>query len=154
VCAVGCAYVPCAASDVSRYDLAGTPLPYGSDKVFDLLWPRRAADVIAVTQAAVTAPAPAKREYDASGVPRCEGCGGARVFECQLMPNLIGTIRTKDDRRLSDEERREQIARALRRENHSEKTGMEWGTTMIFSCNNDECRESWREELVYTEWET
>lgn len=42
-------------------------------------------------------PAPAgpkKTLPEATHIPRCEGCGKARVFECQLMPALLSYINT------------------------------------------------------------
>ncbi|KAJ7074892.1 programmed cell death protein 2 [Mycena belliarum] len=143
-----------------RYELEGTPLPYATDSVTELLFPLPRAPPLPVTKAAFTVVPPAKRSYDPSAVPPCPVCKSKRVFECQLMPNLVNVVRTGDaeKRNLTDEERRKLIEQELKRANGSR--GMEWGTCMIFSCSKDcslsdvgkEARESWREEVVLVQW--
>jgi len=79
------------------------------------------------------------------------------------MPNLINVLRCTDDansgKQLSDEERRKAVERALKgvaAPDEGAARGMEWGTCMVFSCENDCCvdesgmetRECWREEVV------
>jgi pre-rRNA-processing protein TSR4 len=76
------------------------------------------------------------------------------------MPNLINVLRDvkNEAKAMSEEERRAAVEKALK--SGSEK-GMEWGTCMIFSCEND-CRidanaknlkDVWQEELVLVQWD-
>ncbi|KAJ7132085.1 programmed cell death protein 2 [Mycena epipterygia] len=145
-----------------RYELEGTPLPYASDKVLDSLFPMPPAPLLPVTKAAFTVVPPAKRTYNPSSIPPCPVCKSKRVFECQLMPNLINVLRTGDaeNKKLTDEERRKLVEQELKRSNSGASRGMEWGTCLIFSCSKDcslnddgkEARESWREEMVLVQW--
>lgn len=78
------------------------------------------------------------------------------------MPNLINVLRTAGaegaKKGMKDEERREAVAAALKRSgDKAQKSGMEWGTCMVFSCEkdcrgggkgNEEERDVWREEVV------
>lgn len=142
------------------YDLKGVPLPFASDKAFDSLFPKPPSLPLPVTKPDFKVVHPQKRVYDSSAIPSCPLCKSTRVFECQLMPNLINILRvTEDDKvkKLSDEERRKVVEKALK-----EKVGMEWGTCLIFSCSKDCCissdgdfegRECWREEYVLTQWD-
>ncbi|KAJ7035698.1 programmed cell death protein 2 [Mycena alexandri] len=119
-----------------RYELEGTPLPYASDSVLDSLFPLSPAPLL-----------PSKR-----------------VFECQLMPNLINVLSTGDSqdqrKKLTDEERRKLVEQELKGGSSDGRRGMEWGTCLIFSCSKDcsltddgkEARESWREEAVLVQW--
>ena len=95
--------------------------------------------------------------YDASSVPRCSACGSKRVFECQLTPNLINVLQPswgEDTKKLSDSERREAVKRALVGDNKDAKRGLEWGTCLVYSCDQD-CSDGskWREEVVYVQWD-
>lgn len=69
-------------------------------------------------------------------IPRCEKCGGARVFELQLVPHAI-TVLEEDEMDLEG--------------------GMEWGSVVLGVCERD-CVENdgevaWREEWVGVQWE-
>jgi len=74
------------------------------------------------------------------------------------MPNLINMLRPVGEasKKLTDEERRKAVERALKGEDKDEKRGMEWGTCLIFSCSKD-CyaneMEGWMEEEVYIQWD-
>lgn len=148
----------------SRYELDGTPLPYSSDSVFLSLFPSSPSSAPAltnVTKAAFQPPAPKRAYFPGSdAIAKCPICRSKRVFECQLMPNLINVLQ-KEDRdsdskkgAQTDEERRKTLEKALR-EGGSD-SGMDWGTCLIFSCEKDCClddvrkedTECWREELV------
>ncbi|KAF8074746.1 programmed cell death protein 2 [Lyophyllum atratum] len=148
-----------------RYELNGTPLPYSSDKTFTSLFPSPPAPALPITKAVFTVVNAPKRTYFPTNVPPCPSCRGKRIFECQLMPNLINTLRHPDDnskggKKLSDEERRKAVELALKgvavAADGGEARGMEWGTCIVFSCENDCCtdengakaREAWREEVV------
>ena len=141
-----------------RYELRGTPLPFASDKTFDLLWPMPRQEPLPVTKAVFTVVPAVRRVYDASSVPRCSACGSVRVFECQLMPNLINVLRPSwadDTQKLTDRERREAVKRALIGDNKEVKRGLEWGTCLVYSCGKD-CSDNdgcWREEIVYVQWD-
>ena len=129
-----------------RYELGGNPLPYQTDAVFQRLFP-------------APQPGAAKRAFSPSSVPKCSRCGSDRVFECQLMPNLIsilGSASAKGSAQpsavITDEERRKAVERELK-----ERSGMEWGTAMVFSCAVDCCqdgKECFAEEEVLVQWET
>lgn len=149
---------------VPRYELGGTPLPYASDKVFDRLFPKPPAVNRPVTKPDSMVAPPAKRTYSTSSISACPHCKGTRVFECQLMPNLINVLREsrKDQtgKHQTDEERRKEVERVLKGEKSVERTGMGWGTCMIFSCEKDCSEENgaslkscWREELVLVQWD-
>ncbi|OCH91034.1 hypothetical protein OBBRIDRAFT_792748 [Obba rivulosa] len=146
-----------------RYDLGGTPLPFASDAIFDKLFPVPQGLPPPVTKAAFAVSRAPRRTYTPDALPHCVHCGGPRVFECQLMPNLInvlarpGAERTAEAERKkeTDEERRAAVMRALKGEGEGEGTGMEWGTCMVFTCKGD-CageRGTWREEVVLVQWD-
>ena len=104
---------------VLRYEFKGDPLLYSE------------ADDVA--SRFVT---PHGKPGAAKGMPRCDGCGGQRVFEVQLMPGLIFEVEKDED--LGFEE------------------GMEWGTIVVGSCLRN-CGEdgtvTFREEWVGVQWE-
>ncbi|KAJ7880286.1 programmed cell death protein 2, partial [Mycena olivaceomarginata] len=148
-----------------RYELEGTPLPYASDSVLESLFPLPPAPPLPVTKAAFTVVPPARRSYDPSSIPSCPVCKSKRVFECQLMPNLINVLRTSGDaedtrKKLTDEERRKVVEQELKGGSSVGSRGMEWGTCLIFSCSKDcsltddgkDARDSWREETVLIQW--
>lgn len=147
-----------------RYDLSGTPLPYMSDKAFDTLFPAPLAPPLPVTKPDFKVVHTPKRTYDLSKIPPCPACKSQRVFECQLMPNLVNVLRQGEARSvtsMSDDERRKVVEAALKGGNKEEKSGMEWGTCMVFSCEKDcrvgekgeEERDVWREEEVLVQWD-
>ncbi|KAG6868185.1 hypothetical protein C0993_006398 [Termitomyces sp. T159_Od127] len=140
-----------------RYELNGTPLPFSSDKIFASLFPSPPAPTLPVTKGAFTVVNTPKRTYFPTGIPACPICRSKRVFECQLMPNLINVLKRPNDagKPQSDEERRKSVERLLK-SSASDEWGMDWGTSMVFSCEKDCCfddngkeaRECWREEVV------
>ncbi|KAG6335808.1 hypothetical protein ID866_3286 [Astraeus odoratus] len=149
-----------------RYDLKGTPLPFASDKIFESLFPAP-QDPLPVTRAAFKVVPSVKRSYTTSSVPRCPVCKSGRVFECQLMPNLINILRDAakekdiDFNKLTNEQRIKAVQDALKRSKEPDSRGMEWGTCMVFSCEKDCCleddgkdaKEAWREEYVLVQWD-
>ena len=98
-----------------------------------------------------------RRVYDASSVPRCSACGSRRVFECQLMPNLINVLRPSwgaDSKKLTDSERRAAVKRELAGDDKEAKRGLEWGTCLVYSCEKDCSGDGcWKEEAVYVQWD-
>ncbi|KAF9522690.1 programmed cell death protein 2 [Crepidotus variabilis] len=151
-----------------RYELKGTPLPFATDKTFDLLWYSPPEDPLPVTKAVFKVTTTQKRMFNPSAVAPCSQCGAARVFECQLMPNLINILqvnpvggKSEGEEKITDEERRKEVEKVLKGGGDlTEKRGMEWGTCMIFSCGQD-CsisglkgeKDVWREEIVYVQWD-
>ncbi|QRV73970.1 20S rRNA accumulation protein 4 [Ceratobasidium sp. AG-Ba] len=148
------------AEEGMQYELGGTPLAFHTDDVYKKLFPTgpiTPGTAIAVTNAshAVSSPAAPRPTYDPSIVPSCGHCGGRRVFECQLMPNMINLLKRQPDGIGSDdseEGRKKLVAAALGGQGG---VGMEWGTCMVFACEADCCdgRECWREEEVFVQWE-
>ncbi|KAI0343142.1 hypothetical protein BDW22DRAFT_1407066 [Trametopsis cervina] len=147
-----------------RYELGGTPLPFASDKIFDRLFPVPPQPNLPITRPDSMVVPAAKRTYNASSIPTCPYCDGKRVFECQLMPNLINVLSragVKEQRaKQTDEERRKEVERALKGGTGVERTGMEWGTCMVFSCEQNCCLDNgspvkgcWREEIVLVQWD-
>lgn len=150
---------------VCRYELKGVPLPYASDKVLDLLFPVPPAAPLPVTKPYFKVIPAQKRTYNPTSLSSCPLCKSRRVFECQLMPNLINILRSdrsESEKKLTDEERRKAVQTLLKGGEAPEKRGMEWGTCMVFSCEEDCCvdddgkseiKECWREELVLVQWD-
>ena len=104
---------------VLRYEFKGQPLLYsGTDDV---------GSRFVVPHGKAGAP---------RGIPRCDCCGGQRVFEVQLVPGLIYELEEKESLDLDD--------------------GMEWGTIIVTTCVNN-CGEageiSFREEWAGVQWE-
>lgn len=148
-----------------RYDLGGTPLPFSKDAVFNKLFPSPTEDpsITIVTKSEFKVQPSVQRTYDAKTIPVCTHCNSKRVFECQLMPNLINVLRDVDraaeeakQKKMSDDERRQEVERLLKGGMPSGGRGMEWGTIMVFSCEKDCCesrKDGWKEERVLVQWE-
>ncbi|KIJ20783.1 hypothetical protein PAXINDRAFT_65908 [Paxillus involutus ATCC 200175] len=150
-----------------RYQLKGTPLPFASDKVFESLFPAPPQDSLPVTRTGYSVVPTAKRSYSTASIPSCRSCRSNRVFECQLMPNLINVLRDSvrdkdaDARKLTDEQRIKAVQDALKRAKEPGSRGMEWGTCMVFSCEKNCCldeggqdsKECWEEEYVLVQWD-
>ncbi|KZT54952.1 hypothetical protein CALCODRAFT_370547 [Calocera cornea HHB12733] len=146
---------------VLRYDLSGTPLPFSSrDAVYKRLFPVQ--PIAPGTAVPINGPTPpVKHAYDPSVLDPCPRCGGSRVFEAQLVPNLINILQRRDppssNKKQSAEERQQELEALLR----GKTDGMEWGTVMVFSCLADcsvdsagvQCSETWVEELVAVQWD-
>lgn len=160
-----------------RYELDGTPLPYAHDSVFNSLFPSSPepqSTLVTQAQSKVT-PLAGRRIYDPTSkvITPCPQCGGRRVFECQLMPNLIQVLQNKctssavDGKsesweEKSEEERKKELERILKDAKSGDGRGMEWGTALVFSCEKDCCvdeegkegaKDWWAEELVLVQWE-
>lgn len=137
-----------------RYDLNGTPLPFSQGDAFDTIFPPPPPENLPVTKAEFKVVRNAKRTYSTTHIPRCPSCGANRVFECQLMPNLINILKDKDQdaslKKMTDDERRKAVELALKGGD-----GMGWGTAMVFSCEKDCCtgKDAWREEHVLIQWD-
>ncbi|PPQ65883.1 hypothetical protein CVT24_011214 [Panaeolus cyanescens] len=144
-------------SQCLRYDLNGVPLPFSStDTAFTKLWPAPPEEPLPVTKPDFKVVRPQSRVYDKRAAGKCEMCGAARVFECQLMPNLINVVRESNRNaapKMTDDARRRYVEQALKKSG-DEKTGMSWGTVMVFSCSND-CmgEDGWSESRVIVQWD-
>ncbi|KAF9511263.1 hypothetical protein BS47DRAFT_1373118 [Hydnum rufescens UP504] len=172
-----------------RYDPSGIPLPFSAESTYKRLFPlAHTLPPIPGTPIVVTGTSSlshtlttsaaneisTKRSYDPSILPQCEACGSPRVFECQIMPNLINVFHSSSSKNLAkakksqtDEERRAEVARVLQGGGVGKKGDMEWGTCLVFSCLADCCREKvgegkiewkevkagWKEEFVLVQWD-
>src|SRR6266566_3531003 len=129
-----------------RYDLGGIPMPFASDDLYKRLFPLSTEkSTTTVTRAAfnVQHPLPG-RGYSPVSILACPHCGSRRIFEYQLMPNLINMLgRGSDTEReditttTTDEQRKEMVQRLLKRD--PDRRGMEWGTALVFTCEKDCC---------------
>ncbi|SAM82454.1 uncharacterized protein UBRO_04524 [Ustilago bromivora] len=159
-----------------RYEFGGEPIAFhAKGKVYDLLWPKeckaKAGEAVPVTKVQFKSgePLAGERAFTSRAVPPCPQCGAERVFEAQLMPNLInmlkadkiqaadGSLDIDSSRTLAggegDEEakRKAAIEQALGRRlpsanNKAEgkgsfdaRTGLVWSTAFVFTCKNDCC---------------
>lgn len=129
---------------VVRYGFDGEPVPFHArGAVYSMLWPKsasarpKAGEHVSVTKSSFgtsdkAGSPPEARQYTNSNIPPCPACGAPRVFEAQLMPNLINTLKAETirgadgalltsssiqtDANLSEEARRKRdIERALGR---------------------------------------
>lgn len=151
-----------------RYDLGGIPLPFAGDDLYKQLFPLFSGNsgLVTVTKSVFNAQDPStKRGYDPTSIPSCPHCDSRRVFECQLMPNLINIIvpgstgSADGDSGATDEERKEAMRKLLKGEANGRS--MEWGTILVFSCEKDCClgpgnkekQDAWSEEVVLVHWD-
>jgi len=150
-----------------RYDLGGIPMPFTSDDLYRQLFPLSSekSALTAITGAAFDVQQPVPRHgYSAATVPFCSHCGSRRVFEYQLMPNLINILESSsdtegEDSTTTDENRKETLRQLLK--GGPDGRGMEWGTVLVFSCEKDCCQGpsvkekqgTWREEVVLVHWD-
>jgi pre-rRNA-processing protein TSR4 len=181
-----CCYISDLENCANRYDRRATPLFFQStDETYKYLHTVPAGTHVAVTGARdtlVTTSGAPKRPYNprAEKLKPCAVCrrptttrsaGGERVFEFQLVPHLISVLQSSSDSKKSvDVKQRSKKTEAgndgtegpTAQERALEKTGMEWGTILIFTCR-DNCsagrvddptaKECWQEELVLVQWE-
>ncbi|KAJ1965778.1 hypothetical protein GGI12_000523 [Dipsacomyces acuminosporus] len=86
--------------------------------------------------------------YSTEKIPRCPRCNGRRVFECQLMPAILSILPLS---RHVPESPASALGKAKAQEASSERLtgsrlldsldlGMEFGTMLVFACEND-CHE-------------
>jgi len=171
-----------------RYEFGGEPVAFhAKGKVYDLLWPiekrLRAGEGVAVTtgQFKQGEPAPGERSFSPHAVPPCEVCGAERVFEAQLMPNLINLLKADQiqkadgsldsDTSAAPQDTKSAIEQALGRrlpnsegkkegkeETFDARSGLVWSTAFVFVCSQD-CvgnqseEECWKEEIVLAQFE-
>ena len=106
--------------------------------------------------------------------------GGERTFEFQLVPHLISVLQSSsgadlgpkqsaDVKRLvgktevaAGDGKEKEKEGPTAKEQALERTGMEWGTVLVFTCRDNCCagrvddpsaKECWQEELVLVQWE-
>lgn len=116
---------------VLRYEFRGNPLLYNSTDAV--------AACFVTPHAAGNAKVKVRASGPARGIPSCQSCGSARVFEMQLVPNLIFEVEKDDDEAMQ-----------------LDGNGMEWGTILVGTCASN-CGEdgivTWREEWCGVQWE-
>jgi len=89
---------------VVRYEFDGIPLPFsGKGEVFDKLWPKGKGNV-QIGRNGSNSINGNLRNFNDEKIPKCENCGGKRVFECQLMPNLVNLLKVENIQLGEDEE--------------------------------------------------
>ncbi|KAL1917565.1 uncharacterized protein VTP21DRAFT_3958 [Calcarisporiella thermophila] len=112
-----------------RYDKGSTPLFYSnSDQVASLLHS--------------ASPRHKDSQFTTTRLAPCPYCGGARTFEFQLMPNVLSLLPTER----YAEGGAESLLEAAKQATLESKPlnglarfdlGMEWGTILVFTCEND-----------------
>lgn len=141
------------ARQVVRYEYDGVPLPFSAQgALYKRLWP-----------------APEHR-YTPE-VPPCSRCGAPRVFELQLMPNLVNLLRPTglqgaappaESNGDAEALRRAEVERVLALQSGKDPmatddapTGLLWSTALIFVCSKDCCdgSEAWADEWVGLQYE-
>ena len=111
------------AEQLLRYERGGVPLPFsGKGKAFDLLFPSISS---AVTHPSRTC---AGQEYSEAAVSPCSGCGSKRIFELQIMPQVVTMLSQSGP--LKEQE---------------DKLELGWATVFCFCCAAD-CEQDWSEE--------
>lgn len=80
---------------VVRYEFGGIPLPFhAKGPVYNKLWvPNWPTSTTVSGQAFKNTIKDASRVYSSDAISPCSACGSRRVFELQLMPNLVNTLR-------------------------------------------------------------
>lgn len=142
-------------------------MPFASDDLSKQLFPLSTEEPASttVTKAAFnTQNPPPRRGFNAASIPSCPHCGSRRIFEYQLMPNLINILGR--DPNIGREEipttigqQTEGVRRLL--QGNPDGRGMEWGTILVFTCEKDCCvgpgnkekQGAWTEELVLVHWD-
>lgn len=121
---------------ILRYEFRGTPLLYSST---DRIAPHF---VLPGQSLRGGANAKVKTSGPVKGIPGCQSCGAARVFEMQLVPYLIFELEKDNEE-------------AMKLDGGE---GMEWGTVIVGTCSKN-CgdeeagRAVFREEWVGVQWE-
>jgi len=118
------------AEQALRYEFKGQPLLYNKDDpVGKALGPHLQHNANAKVQTS---------RAGGSGMPRCQNCGGERVFEAQLMPQAIAELEAEE----------------------MGLEGMEWGTVILGTCAKDCADQSvkegevgYLEEWIGVQWE-
>lgn len=121
---------------VLRYEFGGSPLLYScEDAVGKMLDGAHATTLQTSSGSRIST---ARQQQGGSGIPACNNCGKARVFEMQLVPQAIAELEVDE----------------------MGVDGMEWGTIIVGACSAD-CEErgvevgEWGcvEEWVGVQWE-
>jgi len=155
-----------------RHELGGTPMPYSSTSpLYRRLFPN-ASTTATRSHDDAEEDLHIESYYDNSSRPACPRCKGKRVFELQLVPQLIsklqpdtlsttGSPNKGSKKGQTEDERKKELARLAAGSNGDvdgvgeSRSGigeMEWGTVIVFGCEAD-C-EGFGEEWVEVEWES
>jgi pre-rRNA-processing protein TSR4 len=68
--------------------------------------------------------------HDGNHAGKCDACGAPRVYEMQLMPNVLSILPTAE---YAAQQQNQEPARTL----ESMNVGMEFGTVLVYVCKND-----------------
>jgi pre-rRNA-processing protein TSR4 len=68
--------------------------------------------------------------HDGNHAGKCDACGAPRVYEMQLMPNVLSILPTAE---YAAQQQKQEPARTL----ESMNVGMEFGTVLVYVCKND-----------------
>jgi pre-rRNA-processing protein TSR4 len=142
-------------------------MPFASDDLSKQLFPLSTEEPASttVTKAAFnTQNSLPKRGFNPASIPSCPHCGSRRIFEYQLMPNLINILGRdpntgREDIPTTSEQQTEAVRQLLQGDPGGR--GMEWGTILVFTCEKDCCvgpgnkekQGAWTEELVLVHWD-
>lgn len=121
---------------ILRYEFRGSPLLYSSSDAVATHFVLPGHNLHQSQKARVKTSGPVK------GIPSCQHCGAARVFEMQLVPYLIYELEKDNEE-------------AMKLDGGE---GMEWGTIIVGTCSKncgdeDEGNVVFREEWVGVQWE-
>lgn len=110
---------------VVRYEFGGIPLPFhAKGHVYNKLWIKsRPASTTVSGQAFKDTSRDTGRGYSSDAISSCSTCGSRRVFELQLMPNLVNTLRPSSIVGGRQEEEEEKDAEKKKRREIEEAIG-------------------------------
>ncbi|KAK4051986.1 hypothetical protein OIO90_004516 [Microbotryomycetes sp. JL221] len=132
-------------NQIVRYHHGSTPLAFSSNSK-----PYKTLFTSSSTLISSKINSKTNQTFNSNQIQTCSSCHSRRIFELQLMPNLIWSLGLIQ---IQSSQQQEQLERI--------ETHLEWSTIWICTCEN-ECTqmnqkekkgEAWREEMVYVEIE-